>query len=234
MQCEDDSVPKANFHFIPLSELNNVEKDATVDVLCVIKEVGEVEEIISKSTSKPHSKRDISIVDGSDTWVRCTVWGNQAKSWDVHPGTVVAFKGVKVGDYGGRTLSTLYSSSVTINPDTDDAHVLKGWYDGQGQRELSTYKSHAGLSSSVGGALGRNGPHKTLAQVTEEHLGEGPDGKPDDFTTKATIVYIKHESVAYPACMKEGCNKKVIPIDDESWNCQSCNETFPKPQYRLV
>jgi len=226
-------VPKVNFSFVQLSELGNIEKDAVVDVLGVVKEVGEVEEIVAKTTQKPYAKRDISIVDASDVWVRCTIWGNQAKTWDIAPNNVVAFKGVKVGDFGGgRTLSMLYSSSMMANPDIDEAHSLKGWYDGQGQRDLNSYKSHAGLGPSIGSALGRNESYKTLAQIREENLGMGD--KPDYFTTKATIVYIKHESVSYPACPREGCNKKVVKYDEDSWRCEKCAETYPKPQYRSV
>jgi replication factor A1 len=66
-------VPKVNFSFVQLSELGNIEKDAVVDVLGVVKEVGEVEEIVAKTTQKPYAKRDISIVDASDGISRPTM-----------------------------------------------------------------------------------------------------------------------------------------------------------------
>ncbi|KAI5858442.1 hypothetical protein BZA05DRAFT_345568 [Tricharina praecox] len=232
--CNDDDVPKVNFNFVPLSELERVEKDAFVDVLGVVKEVGDMEEITSKATQKPYSKREISLVDSSNTCVRCTVWGKNAETFDIAPDTVIAFKGVKVSDFGGRSLSMLYSSSMMANPDVDEAHNLKGWYDGQGQRDLSTYQTHAGLST-VGAATGRNDPYKTLLQVKEENIGmNGQDGKPEYFTTKATIVYIKHDNISYPACLKPECNKKVIPRDDDSWGCEKCGVTHPRPQYRYI
>lgn len=224
-------MPKVNFNFVPLAELDHVEKDAFVDVLGVVKDVGQMEEITSKATQKPYSKREISLVDNTNTLVRCTVWGKNAETFDVAPDTVIAFKGVKVSDFGGRSLSMLYSSSMMANPDVDEAHNLKGWYDGQDQRDLSTYQTHAGIS--MGAATGRNDPYKTLLQVTEENIGKnGQDGKPEYFTTKATIVYIKRDSISYPACLKPDCNKKVIQRDDDSWSCEKCSITHPRPQYR--
>jgi len=221
-----------NFNFVQIADLERVEKDGIVDILGVIKEVGKIDEIVSKSTQKPYSKRDISIVDSSNAWVRCTVWGNNAKTWDIAPDNVVAFKGVKVSDYGGRSLSMLYSSSMASNPDIDEAHSLKGWYDGQGSRDLSSFQSHQGLAPSMGAATGRRDVYKTLAQVRDENLGIGE--QPDYFTTRATIVYIKHDNVSYPACLSENCNKKVIRYDDDSWRCERCDITHPKPQYRYI
>jgi replication factor A1 len=225
-------VPKVNFNFVSIADLERVEKEAIIDVLGVVKEVGELDQITSVKTSKPHSKREISIVDSSNSWVRCTVWGKNAETWDIAPDSVVAFKSVKVSGFGGRSLSMLFSSSMMTNPDIDEAHNLKGWYDGQGQRELSTYSSHAGLATTLGGAQGRKESYKTLQQVADENLGTSDE--PDYFNCKATIVYIKHDNVSYPACLSEGCNKKVLRIDDDSWRCEKCSITHPKPHYRYA
>jgi replication factor A1 len=222
-------VPKVNFNFVALADLEQVDKDAVIDVLGVVKEVGPLDQITSKATQKAHAKREISIVDSSNSWVRCTIWGKNAESWDIAPDTVIALKGVKVSDFGGRSLNMTFGSSMMVNPDIDEAYNLKGWYDGQGQRELSTYNSHAGLAT-LGGAQGRKNPEKTLQQIQEEHLGMNED--PDYFNCKATIVYIKHDNISYPACLSEGCNKKVLCMDDDSWRCEKCSITHPKPQYR--
>lgn len=217
---------------MPLAELERVEKDSFIDVLGVLKEVGKMEEITSKATQKPHSKRDISLVDNTNTSVRCTIWGKNAEAFDIALDTVIAFKGIKVSDFSGRSLSMLYSTSMLVNPDVNEAHNLKGWYDGQGQRDLSTYKTHAGLAT-LGTATGRSDPYKNLLQVKEEKIGtNGQDGKPEYFTTKATIVYIKHDNISYPACLHSDCNKKVIRRDDDSWGCEKCCVTHPRPQYR--
>ena len=40
---------------------------------------------------------------------------------------VVAIKGAKVSDFGGRSLSILNSSIFHVNPDIPEAHELRGW-----------------------------------------------------------------------------------------------------------
>ncbi|KAJ1678158.1 Replication factor A protein 1 [Spiromyces aspiralis] len=74
-------------------------------------------------------------------------------------------------------------------------------------------------------------PSKTVAQVRDEGLGEGD--KPDYFSTKATIVYLKPDNLAYPACPNEGCNKKVIE-ENGQWRCEKCDTVFGEPSYRYI
>jgi replication factor A1 len=224
-------VPQVRFNFTNIGGLRDVEKDSLIDTIGVLKEVGEVTEITSKTTSKPYSKRDLTLVDNTGFSVRLTIWGNSATSFDVPLESVIAFKGVKVSDFNGRSLSLLSSGSMTIDPDIDEAHKLKGWYDAQGRTDV--FSSHASLTSgTMGTAGGRNEANKTLAQVKEENLGTSE--APDYFTTKATIIYVKPESIFYPACLSEGCNKKVVEIDPGQWRCEKCNKTHPKPTYRYI
>lgn len=141
----------------------------------------------------------------------------------------MAFKGVKVSDFGGRSLSLLSSGSMTVDPDIDDAHKLKGWYDAQGRSE--TFSTHAAMGGVMGTAGGRKDEHKTISQVRDENLGM--TDTTDYFTTRATIVYVKADNVSYPACLSEACNKKVVEVDD-GWRCERCNKTHPKPEHRYI
>lgn len=47
-------------------------------------------------------KRELTIVDRSAFSVRLTLWGKQAEQFNASPSTVIAFKGVKVGEFGGE------------------------------------------------------------------------------------------------------------------------------------
>lgn len=203
-----------------------MEPNTTIDTIGVLKDVGEVSEIISKTTSKPYQKRELTIVDDSMTSVRLTIWGPTAQGFDASPESVVAFKGVKVSDFGGRSLSLLSSGSMNINPDIDEAHKLKGWYDAQGRNDQFT--SHQ--QSSTGTSRSRK--YKTIAQVNDEQIGMSD--QPEYFDLKATIVYVKHDNFAYPACASAGCNKKVVEINPGEWRCEKCDITHTKPEYRYI
>lgn len=226
---EQNGVPQVRFNFTNIADLQTVEKDSTIDTIGVLKEVGETSQIVSKTTSKPYDKRDLTLVDNTGYAVKLTIWGDTAQKFDVMPESVVAFKGLRVSDFGGRSLSLLSSGSMTIDPDIDEAHKLKGWYDAQGKND--TFMSHQGMSS-VGAAGGRNEATKSIMQVKEENLGMSENT--DYFTTKATIIYVKQDNVSYPACLSEGCNKKVLEVEPGQWRCERCDKTHPKPEYRYI
>lgn len=146
------------------------------------------------------------------------------------PESVIAFKGVKVSDFGGRSLSLLSSGTMAVNPDIDEAHKLKGWYEAQGRND--TFTSHASMGGSMGVVGGRSDPMKTILQVKDESLGMSETT--DYFTTKATVTYIKQDNFAYPACPSSDCNKKVVEEEPGEWRCARCEKSFPKPEHRYV
>lgn len=226
---EQNGVPQVRFNFTNIADLQTVEKDTTIDTIGVLKEVGETSQIVSKTTSKPYDKRDLTLVDNTGYSVKLTIWGDTAQRFDVMPESVVAFKGLKVSDFGGRSLSLLSSGSMTIDPDIDEAHKLKGWYDAQGKND--TFMSHQGMGS-VGAAGGRIDATKSIMQVKEENLGMSENT--DYFNTKATIIYVKQDNVSYPACLSEGCNKKVLEVEPGQWRCERCDKTHPKPEHRYI
>jgi replication factor A1 len=212
--------------------LQQVEKDTTIDVVGLLKEVGDTTPIFSKTTKKSYDKRELTLVDHTGYSVRLTIWGATATGFDATPESVVAFKGVKVSDFGGRSLSLLSSGSMTVDPDIEEAHKLKGWYDAQGRTD--TFTSHISMSGTMGSAGGRGDSFKTISQVKDEQLGMS-ESVPDYFSLKATVIYIKQDNVTYPACLSLDCNKKVNNESDPGqWRCERCDKTHPRPEYRYI
>ncbi|KAF2835637.1 replication factor A 1, rfa1 [Patellaria atrata CBS 101060] len=228
-KAEDDGdAPQIRFNFTSIEDLKTVEKDTTIDVIGVLREVGEVAQIIGSKSSKPYDKRELTIVDNTGYSVRLTIWGSSAKSFDAPAESVIAFKGVKVSDFGGRSLSLLASGSMTVDPDIDDAHKLKGWYDAQGKQD--NFQSHAGMAGSSG--TGSKRSYKTIAQVKDEGLGTTEETAYYDL--KASVVFLRQENLYYPACASEKCNKKATQTEVDRWRCEACNLSFPKPDYRFM
>lgn len=225
---DQDNVPQVRFNFCSIQELQSVEKDNTVDVIGVLKEAGEVSEIISKKDGRPFQKRELTIVDDTGYSVRVTVWGKTANNFDASPESVIAFKGTKVSDFGGKSLSLLSSGTMSVNPDIPNAHKLKGWYDSAGR--TNNFATHENMSS-MAGATGRKEDLKTISQVKDENLGMD---EPAYFSIKATIVFVKQENFCYPACSSQGCNKKVTQMGDGTWHCEKCNVSHDKPDYRYI
>lgn len=234
-ECFDTSdVPKINYNFAKLDAIQNLEKDAIVDVIGVVNVVNDVFQITAKSTGKPFNRRNISIVDDSNFSIDVGLWNATAVDFAIPTGSVVAFKGVKVQDFGGRSLTLTHSGSIMNNPDIPEAYQLKGWYDNKGVSEnFKTLKAE----TSVLEPLSRR---KTIAQAESEGLGGNE--KPDYFSLKASINYVKADNFCYPACSNEvnagrgpaPCNRKVIQESDGLWRCERCNLTYPEPHYRYI
>ncbi|VBB75142.1 Putative Replication factor-A protein [Podospora comata] len=225
---DQSSVPQVRFNFCNIQELQSVEKDATVDVLGVLKTVHEVSSITSKSTQKPYDKRELELVDQTGYSVRVTVWGKTATEFQGKPEEVIAFKGTRVSDFNGRSLSLLSSGTMAIDPDIPEAHALKGWYDSTGRH--SDFATHSNMSS-VGAASGRTNEILMIQQVKEKDVGFD---KPEYFSVQATIVHVKQDNFCYPACRSEGCNKKVTDMGDGTWRCEKCDVTHDRPEYRYI
>ncbi|KIJ69175.1 hypothetical protein HYDPIDRAFT_24028 [Hydnomerulius pinastri MD-312] len=232
-ECVDaSSVPMVKYNFIPLSTLEELQKDSTcgIDVIGIVKEIGPLSEITSKA-NRAVQKRDLTIVDKSQYSVRMTLWGKQAETFAADDLPVVAFKGVKVGDFGGRSLSMMSSSYMTISPDIEEAHLLRGWYDGIGAEK--SFQSHSNALSSGGASFSgfNRNEMRHLSDVKESQLGMSD--KAEYFSARATVMHIKSENIAYPACPTQGCNKKVTEVND-GWRCEKCEKSFERPEYRYI
>uniref|UniRef100_A0A672FTN3 Replication protein A subunit n=1 Tax=Salarias fasciatus TaxID=181472 RepID=A0A672FTN3_SALFA len=225
--CDDsEGVPTLHCDFVPIAELENRDKDAVLDVIGVCKSADDVSRITTKN-SREVSKRALSLIDTTGKAVTVTLWGEEAEKFDGSGEPVVAIKGARLSDFGGRSLSALFSSTVMVNPDIPEAFSLRAWYD-QGGYALDGQSLTE--SRSAGSRLSMN--WKTLSDIKNEQLGHGE--KADCFSCVATVVYIRKENCLYQACPTAECNKKVIDQHNGRYRCEKCNREFPNFKYRLI
>ncbi|GMM38931.1 replication factor A subunit protein [Saccharomycopsis crataegensis] len=228
-ECLDDSdVPKLTYNFVPLSKVEDLEVNSVIDVVGVLREVNPAFQITSKSTGRPYDRRDVVLVDQSQFSITLGLWNKMALDFALPVNSVVAVKGARVQDFGGRSLSLTQSGTISGSPDVPEAFALKGWYDTKGQEE--NFKS---LKQDVGSTKGNvTNDRKTIKDVQDEGLGTHE--KPDYFNLKATINFIKSENFSYPACSSTGCNRKVIEQPDGTWRCEKCDVNHPQPNHRYI
>lgn len=107
-----------------------------LDIIGVCQNASDVVSLTSKNTNRELKKREVNLVDQSNTSVALTLWGNEAENFDATNNPVVVVRGAKVGEFGGgKNISVLMSSIMKINPDIPEAHRLRGWYDNCGKLE---------------------------------------------------------------------------------------------------
>ncbi|KAL1672664.1 hypothetical protein EV122DRAFT_294720 [Schizophyllum commune] len=219
--CLDDAdVPVIQFDFVKID---------ICDVIGVVVDCGEVSEISTKSTNRTTSKRELSIVDDSGWSVRITLWGETAEKYSEEGNPVIAFKGVKVGDFGGRSLSMLSSSLMYVELNHAKTADLRKWFDDTGKDcDFRTY-----TSATSGSHLNfDHGDQRDLAQIRDAIRSASETTS--NFSVRATIMDIKAKPLAYPACRSPGCGKKLVEINDSQWVCEKCNASHPSPDYRYT
>lgn len=225
--CDDgDGVPDVHCDFVPISELEQREKDTILDVIGVCKSAENVSRITTK-TSREVSKRALSLMDMSGKVVTVTLWGEEAEKFDDCGHPIVAIKGARLSDFGGRSLSALFSSTIMVNPDIPQAFSLRAWFDQEGHAVDSQ-----SLTEARPGGSGARMNWKTLSDVKSEHMGHGE--KADYFSCVATVVYIRKENCLYRACPRSDCNKKVVDQHNGLFRCEKCDREYPNFQYRLL
>uniref|UniRef100_A0A2R5LE87 Replication protein A subunit n=1 Tax=Ornithodoros turicata TaxID=34597 RepID=A0A2R5LE87_9ACAR len=229
--CDDSSsIPTVQFSFVPILKLQGMPRDTLVDVIGVCKSAGEVQTVIRRNTNQELKKRDIQLVDKTNTEISLTLWGTQAETFEAGEHPVVAIKGARISDFSGVSLSLIGSSMMQVNPDLPESHSLYGWYVNEGS---SMESQSITVRGGAGGSLtGPGTVWKSLEQVKKENLGQGD--KPDYFTTKASIAIVRKEKCLYKACPTEQCNKKVVDMENGFVRCEKCAQEFSNYKWRLL
>ncbi|CAF3183622.1 unnamed protein product [Rotaria sp. Silwood2] len=220
-QCDADEgqcIPQVQFNFIPISDIANRQANSVCDVIGVVKSSSNIDTIVSKTSQKEFNKRELLLVDENAS-ITATLWGQQAEDFDGSSNPVLAFKGIRIGDFNGRTLSTLSSTLICLDPiETPRTIELRNWFDKEG-------KSIDLPDLSKGAEIGnQQAPFKTFSQIATEGLGLSD--KPDYINVKAVITFIKKETAVYMMCPEERCGKKVVDENNGTFRCEKCNKTY--------
>jgi len=244
VQAVQDSgdIVRVQLQPVPIATIGSIEPKTNIDVCGIAIEIGEVSAFTSKA-GKDLRKLEFELLDKSNTSVKVSVWGEKADEVAAQlrmagPNPVIAIKSCVVGDYGGRTLSTVNSTTVLINPvDLAQSGVLRSWFDAGGGRTGVSSLSVGRGGESGSGETGR-GPAQIQDRMTFDGIktnGLGRNGQQDFCDVKGFLMFAKKDNLWYPACCTEKCNKKVTksPTDDR-WFCEKCNQSFEQPIYRYI
>lgn len=232
---DEAGIEHQNYNFTDIAVLATTEPGTTVDVIGVVRSASDVNEIVStKLGGKVLQKRDLTLVDHTCAEVKLTLWGEKALSnaydWNTNP--IAAFKAVKVGDYGGRSLSSGASTSISINPNIPQGFQIHTWRQ-QFQGGVIPAGTSLSNGSSGGGAAETLEKRKGVAAIREDGLGLGE--KPDYISLKASVTYIRHDNDPwYTACPSKDCNKKVTESMNGQFHCEKCNQGYETCERRYI
>jgi len=232
---DDSSIPMQQFNFRPISEIANMDKGSMVDLIGVVTSVGPSSAFMRKNGVETQ-KRVLQLKDMSGCSVEITFWGDFCNAegqrlqslCDSGVNPVLSLRSGCVNEFNGRTVSTISSSSVKVNPDGSEAERLRQWYITEGENTACTSLS-VGMSS-----MGRTDVRNTVAQISQ--LGKSE--KPDWITVMGAISHISTDNFCYPACTAlvngTSCNKKVTNTGDGMWQGEKCEHSSPNCEYRYM
>ena len=238
--ADDQHIKSASFNFQTIATLEDAPRGAVVDVIGIVESIDEPGTITRKDGSEAH-KRDLRMKDASNCSINLTLWdkycgdpGERIKAEIAagrHP--ILACKGVRVGDFGGKNISTVSATQLMLEPaECQETGALREWYAQKG-------KSMDAQSLSMQGGGGKRQEWRvTMKQIRTEGIGMV---EPVWVQALVSISYVNPERFSYPACKLDyngrPCNKKVTQSDEpgaQGWFCERCNATNDAPDYRYI
>ncbi|CAF1121097.1 unnamed protein product [Adineta steineri] len=224
--CIDNisSIPIQHLHFISIDQIQNMENNSFIDVIGIVMNINDIVHGKSKQ-NKDYTKRDILILDQTGQII-VTLWYQMAENFPMSCiRTKIMLKGVCVNDFnGGRTLSVLGSTQLTIDPDLPLAHDLRRWYLEEGMNiEMTDLTAQSTNQETI--------PWKTFAQVTEYGTNVSSTGTGELCRVKGVCVHVRHDPV-YKACTRIDCKKKLQENNDGTYYCSKCDLHYE--DYKLL
>jgi len=215
MLAEDNTdIPRQTFNFVTIDRISDYNKDMVIDVCGVVHETGECTTVKAKASNQEIQKRDISLVDLTQRSITLTLWGENATSpaWLNDTSgvpTVLAIKNAKVSDYNTKTIATVRSSTIQINPDIPETVRLQTWFaQNQGNINIVPLSSWDSRDPNSSNAVG-SGERKTFAEIKSLSLASS-NPKGEVYRVKGTVSIIRREGVLwYSSC--PNCKKKLVP-----------------------
>ena len=209
--CEKITMnPKMHFDFVPIDRLMNRNPKDIIDVIGICLNVEEVTEIRTKS-GQELCKRNIILVDNSCKQIRVTLWGEQAETFNGTSEPIVAIKSAWLSNYGGRSLSASFSSTIVINPEIAETSSLKTWYDNN--------KTILKIES-----LTQIGSDEISHWKTLKEMKNAPEGQTEwtaYYKVMGEIIDIQPDNCIYKACTE--CNTKVTKKLNDYY-CEKCKD----------
>lgn len=233
---DDKSIPQQQFHFRPIGDIEGLENNSVVDVIALVSSISPSSTIMRKNGTETQ-KRTLQIKDMSGRSVELTLWGQFCNSegqtlqsmCDSGAFPVLAVKSGRVNDFNGKSVGTISTSQLFIEPDFPEAQKLRTWFNNDGETTPA-------ISISRETGVGRTDVRKTISQIKDEKLGTSE--KPDWITVPATLTFIKVDNFCYTACpLMNGdrqCNKKVTNNGDGKWRCDKCDQLVDECDYRYI
>ncbi|CAB0034467.1 unnamed protein product [Trichogramma brassicae] len=105
--------------FTNFSDVCDKAKDKAINVVGIVKHVGDIESIISKSGDDLR-KRAVTLIDETKNTIQLTMWNTLADLWEYKVKDVLTLKGVGINYYMGYYAIKSFASTVITKDDDNE------------------------------------------------------------------------------------------------------------------
>jgi replication factor A1 len=233
---DESSCTRQQYNFRQISDIENMEIGAFVDLVGIVTSVGPSATVMKKDGTEA-KRRTLQLKDMSGRSVDIIFWGKLFDAEglqlqllcdsDLNP--ILALKSGRISDFNGRSVVTISITQLKVNPDVPVAERLKQWYMVGGKTAPCV-----SLSQDIS-SLSRICAQKTISQIKDEKLGRSD--KPEFVTVRAAISSVAAVKFCYPSCTLEfngkRCNRNVTSSGDGTWAryCDRCNQCSEKCEH---
>ncbi|CAE8608872.1 unnamed protein product [Polarella glacialis] len=216
---DDGGCPQMVYNFKPLASIENLAPGETLDVVAVVAEVDAVMEIALKAGGSK-TRQNVTLVDDSGVSCRLTLWAEFCEN-SYAVGSVALFKGVRVSDFGGKSLNTANGSVAIVDAQAvvsiARATAVAEWFRISGPAALQDARS---LSSE----RGPSNPPQTIEELKADGMqleapnpggafaAQGAPAQLQRYHTiePATVTFLPHDRPPfYMACPVEVPDEKA-------------------------
>ena len=212
------------YNFVKIGNLQNLEDDATVDLLAVVVSTSDVVEIINHK-NEPLLKKTWTIADDSlqrhfeHNAVDVTIFGDKVNELHVSNTPIVAFKNMRKSSFNACCLTFKYDSDVAFNP--PDGKDLWRWKEQELKMNGAIPVNNVTHSTITNAKFDDVFSRKGIALIKEERLGQADT---QYYTIKARISFLRKDPRPfYLSCPDK---HKLVEREDGAWHCEKCYKDF--------
>lgn len=113
---ENEKMPMKTYDFCSLKEVKNKKNNELVDIIGICWQIGELETVSLTSSNKTFIKKDIILVDNTDT-LKLTIWNETAEKFNHEIQTIIMVHNARINEFNDvKYITTTNNTIIRINP----------------------------------------------------------------------------------------------------------------------
>lgn len=185
---DDPTIPFHHFHFKSIDEIRSANLSSIVDIIGIVMSTSPTSTIRQRDGSEA-LRKTLSLEDMSGYNINITLWGEHCHTLGKQlveitssgASTMLSIKGDRIAEFNGRTVGTISTTSLMLDPAIPKTKQLQSWF-----HQRDSLASSPSLSRKFSGNSKWGHPQHTIVDLIDSH----PARKPTWFFVRGTITSI--------------------------------------------